>query len=88
MATKKLTNADKFADRARPAQCNTCSHFHPKTTTCEAYPLGIPVVILTNQVDHRKPLPGDNGVQWERAKNAAYKYHPLDKKFKFEEELD
>lgn len=33
--------------------------------TCEAYPDGIPTAILLGAADHRLPLWGDNGIQFE-----------------------
>lgn len=31
---------------------------------CSAFPKGIPQAILTNRQDHRKPIKGDNGIQF------------------------
>jgi hypothetical protein len=48
-------------------QCESCLHLHSNwsTPTCAAYPEGIPTEILYNEVDHRFPLPGDHGIQFE-----------------------
>ena len=32
---------------------------------CEAYPDGIPYVILNGEHDHTEPYEGDNGIQFE-----------------------
>lgn len=49
-------------------QCDVCRHFlgglDKPRPTCEAYPGGIPTAIRTGQVDHRRPQPGDHGIQW------------------------
>jgi hypothetical protein len=45
--------------------CGNCKHwqggFH-----CRAYPNGIPWPIMSGEVSHMTPLPGDGGVQYER----------------------
>ncbi len=49
-------------------QCARCKHFHSKDTTgnnCDAYPDGIPNIILTNEHNHRQPYRGDKGIQFE-----------------------
>lgn len=33
--------------------------------TCKAFPNGIPLEIIREEVDHTKPYPGDNGIQYE-----------------------
>lgn len=48
--------------------CATCIHFHRdniETETCDAFPGGIPAVILRGENDHREPFPGDHGIQFE-----------------------
>lgn len=32
---------------------------------CDAFDGPIPFVIASGQVDHTKPVEGDNGIQWE-----------------------
>lgn len=40
---------------ARESQCQTCAHRHPSMVTCEAFPGGIPLVILVGEFDHTNP---------------------------------
>lgn len=51
------------------AQCMACKNLHPlkfaTQPTCDAYPQGIPDEIFTNERDHRQPIGGDNGIQFE-----------------------
>jgi hypothetical protein len=75
-----FTNPERFLDRSVPAQCNTCRH-NNFDGSCKAYRDGIPIVILTNQLDHRQPIQGDNGYTWKLADDAAYPEHPNDRAF-------
>jgi hypothetical protein len=45
-------------------QCLGCKHFHVNDT-CEAFPEGIPPVILTGRYDHKENYPGDQGITFE-----------------------
>ena len=60
--------ADKFTTSygtVTPSQCKSCKYWSPDhSTTCAAFPGGIPISILGSDVDHKKPYPGDNGIQW------------------------
>lgn len=47
------------------SQCARCV-FYVSNATCAAYPNGIPDVILTNQHDHKKAYPNDNGIRFKR----------------------
>jgi hypothetical protein len=61
-------NADKFTSSygtRTMTQCATCAHWsRDNAKVCAAYPQGIPLIIVTNEVSHKKPLPNDNGIQW------------------------
>ncbi|MGI5180295.1 hypothetical protein ACQEVZ_28650 [Dactylosporangium sp. CA-152071] len=54
-------------------QCWACRHYrswvespaHLRTSTCAAFPEGIPQTIFFGGADHREPYLGDNGVRWE-----------------------
>ena len=46
--------------------CNNCVHRLPDSLGCKAYPDIIPDEILNNDVDHRKPYIGDNGIVFEK----------------------
>jgi len=43
--------------------CDQCGR-RSSIWECEAFPGGIPRLILVGEMDHRKPLPGDNGLQY------------------------
>ncbi len=55
-------------------QCYACAHYTGPWTpdkernerhVCKAFPERIPGEILRNEVDHRKPFTGDNGITFE-----------------------
>lgn len=45
--------------------CHTCVHKRD-VYTCDAFPDGIPVEILTGDAIHNRPYPGDRGIRYER----------------------
>lgn len=45
--------------------CDLCKHIHKDNITCDAFPGGIPIEILSNQKAHTKPYLNDNGIQFE-----------------------
>ncbi len=60
--------ADKFVEGDESitfvSSCPKCIHKN-NDTTCKAFPRGIPDLILNGDNNHRKPYPGDNGIQFE-----------------------
>ena len=44
--------------------CHKCSH-RRTPYTCSAFPEGIPAHVLTGDVLHTEPYPGDNGIQFD-----------------------
>ena len=47
--------------------CSTCTYYiknGKKSFVCQAYPDGIPDVIIRGEVDHIEPYPGDHGIQY------------------------
>lgn len=49
--------------------CNSCKHYRPFSNppSCTAFPNGIPDSILDGD-DHREPVRGDHGIQYESAR--------------------
>lgn len=48
--------------------CNDCKHRSkqwPNEIKCDAFPDGIPDEVLFCDLDHRKPIDGDRGIQFE-----------------------
>lgn len=49
-------------------QCKTCAHYQGYVGgahRCIAFPVEIPVIILTNEWDHHEPFPGDGGITYQ-----------------------
>jgi hypothetical protein len=57
----------------RETQCMVCKHatfVKGVSFTCAAFPNGVPHELESGQVDHRKPVPGDHGIQYEPSDTA------------------
>ena len=48
-------------------RCIMCRHYR-LAQKCNAFPNGIPKIILLGKNDHKKPFKGDNGIQFEPVK--------------------
>ena len=50
-----------------PPLCMDCKHFVSEFDNwhCKAFPGGIPEKILRGAADHKKPIKGDHGIQFE-----------------------
>lgn len=52
--------------------CASCRHLRSiKDQTCEAFPEGIPFVVLTGQHKHQIAIPGDQGIQYEKMEESS-----------------
>lgn len=51
--------------RSSFGMCGICRHYREGTVSCDAYPQGIPIEIIENEVDHRQPYTDDQGIQFE-----------------------
>jgi hypothetical protein len=56
------------------SMCRFCKHYHKKELpfrpfTCDAFPDAIPDNIFFHCGDHRKPVKGDHGIQFEKRQN-------------------
>lgn len=49
--------------------CMECKH-HNGDLTCKAFPKGIPEKIIFGSWDHKNPIEGDNGIQFEPKKDS------------------
>ena len=60
-------NMDKFTAKPKEIKvpiCNECKH-RMGGGKCKAFPEGIPNEIFNSFIDHRKPVEGDHGIQFE-----------------------
>jgi hypothetical protein len=61
MNERTIGQIDELID----SQCRSCAHWHYATIHCDAFPDGIPIKILINDVSHQQPYPGDHGIRFE-----------------------
>ena len=59
----RYLDVDKYIPGGEVA-CATCASYEGGHK-CKAFPDGVPQDILDGKNDHRKPYPGDHGIQYE-----------------------
>jgi hypothetical protein len=47
-------------------QCLRCKHLRDNLWSCDAFPDGIPDLIMGGGWDHRKAFKGDDGIRFEK----------------------
>ena len=59
--------------------CYDCRHFDPEKWKfkCKAFPEKIPEEIENLKADHRKPYPGDNGIQFSPTDETKLAYRVI-----------
>lgn len=61
-----MSDHDRFLMHlARIPACGTCKWKHSGSATCTAFPNGIPDFILDGENQHLKPVPGNQGIQYQ-----------------------
>lgn len=53
----------------KEVKCLTCKHYTITDSylpTCKAFPKRIPREIFSEEINHEKLYPGDNGIQFEK----------------------
>lgn len=58
-------------DEIHLSPCPDCLHKHLSRATCDAFPDGIPDAILRGRHQHRTPVAGDHGIQFEPLNDRA-----------------
>lgn len=61
------------------SQCASCQRKQAGASACAAFPGGIPLTILTNQLDHRKAVEGDQGLQFLAKEGNPGDFRPMTK---------
>jgi hypothetical protein len=59
--------------KMRETQCMLCKHstfIKGRGSFCAAFPEGIPQEVSSGRIDHRRPIAGDHGVQYEPSARA------------------
>ena len=58
--------------------CMVCKHYRRDYTgwgyRCDAFPDGIPKLIIESEVDHREAIDGDHGIQFEPVDKRGAEY--------------
>lgn len=62
--------------------CGRCIYLHRthiifSKNTCDAFPGAIPTEIWRGDIDHRRPYPGDHGIQFEPIKQRRLKIETI-----------
>ena len=65
-----IQNMVELVEMYKLPECVKCKHLEIDldsdiSMTCAGFPNGIPSEILVSKKDHRKPYPGDHGIQFE-----------------------
>ena len=58
-----MERLEDWEPEIRYPQCHSCVHWRGDLT-CDAYPEGVPAGILSNELSHLEPLPGDGGITY------------------------
>lgn len=59
-----IDNGRNQEDLTGSCPCESCRHYLGEDR-CAAFPEGIPLAILSNQIEHCHPFPGDKGIVFE-----------------------
>lgn len=78
------TLPDRFSDWdparlaiERPEQCDRCRRRWADSASCDAFPAGIPVQILSGEHDHLWRFPGDRGIRFRALDHPGGKRRPM-----------
>jgi hypothetical protein len=58
-----MTKKRIFPPVTQSHQCISCKHYN-LGGSCDAFPEGIPLEIITGGFDHHNSYPGDHGIQY------------------------
>jgi hypothetical protein len=66
MKRQPLTLTLSLCSICRFKHCDTLN-YRKSLPTCDAFPNGVPEAVRKNPLDHRREIPGDNGIRFELA---------------------